>query len=106
MTIRSIEAEQAVIGSILIDARCLDSVAQLLRPQDFGMEINRAMYRVILSMDREGRKIDPVTVKKVALQAGAEIPNSYLMELMDVTPTAANAEEYAKIVREAARKRG
>jgi replicative DNA helicase len=75
MTIRSIEAEQAVIGSILIDARCLDSVAQLLRPQDFGMEINRAMYRVILSMDREGRKIDPVTVKEVALQAGAEIPS-------------------------------
>ena len=106
MTIRSIEAEQAVIGSILIDARCLDSVAQLLRPQDFGMEINRAMYRVILSMDREGRKIDPVTVKEVALQAGAEIPNAYLMELMDVTPTAANAEEYAKIVREDARKRG
>ncbi len=64
MTIRSIEAEQAVIGSILIDARCLDSVAQLLRPQDFGMEINRAMYRVILSMDREGRKIDPVTVRR------------------------------------------
>lgn len=99
-------AEQAVIGSILIDARCLDEVARLLRPQDFGMEINRTLYQVILSLDRAGRKIDPVTVKEAALQAGAEVSNAYLLELMDITPTSANVEEYARIVREGARKRG
>ena len=106
MMSRSIEAEQAVIGSILIDARCLDEVARLLRPQDFGMEINQTLYQVILSLDRAGRKIDPVTVKEAALQAGAEVSNAYLLELMDITPTSANVEEYARIVREEARKRG
>lgn len=106
MMSRSIEAEQAVIGSILIDAQCLDEVARLLRPQDFGMEINRTLYRVILSMNRTGRKIDPVTVKEAALQAGVEVSNAYLLELMDITPTSANVEEYARIVREGARKRG
>lgn len=106
MMSRSIEAEQAVIGSILIDARCLDEVARLLRPQDFGMEINRTLYQVILSLDRAGRKIDPVTVKEAALQAGAEVSNAYLLELMDITPTSANVEEYTRIVREGARKRG
>ncbi len=99
-------AEQAVIGSILIDARCLDEVARLLRPQDFGIEINRTLYQVILSLDRAGRKIDPVTVKEAALQAGVEVSNAYLLELMDITPTSANVEEYARIVREGARKRG
>lgn len=106
MRSRAIEAEQAVIGSILIDARCLEEVARLLRPQDFGMELNRELYRVILSLDRAGRKIDPVTVKEAALQAGAEVSSAYLLELMDVTPTAANVEEYAKLVREGARKQG
>ena len=103
---RALEAEQAVLGSILIDARCLGDAARLLRPQDFGMELNRRLYQVILALDRSGRKIDPVTVKEAALQAGAEVSNPYLLELMDATPTAANVEEYAGIVREGALRRG
>ena len=94
---RSVEAEQAVIGSILIDARSLEAAARLLRPQDFGMELNRELYQVILRMDRTGQRIDPVTVKEAALQSGVQISGSYLMDLMDATPTAANVEEYAKL---------
>lgn len=103
---RSVEAEQAVIGAILIDARSLEAAARLLRPQDFGMELNRELYQVILRMDRTGQRIDPVTVKEAALQSGVQISGSYLMDLMDATPTAANVEEYAKIVREEALRRG
>lgn len=99
-------AEQSVLGSILIDARCLEVVTRSLRPQDFGMEINREMYRIILKLDREDQKIDPVTVHEAMLKDGLEVSTSYLMELMDTTPTAANAEEYAKIVREESLRRG
>lgn len=103
---RAIEAENAVIGSILIDARCLEEAARLLRPQDFGMTLNRQLYQVMLGMDREGRRIDPVTVKEAAIQAGAEVSNAYLIELMDSAPAADNVEDYARIIREGALKRG
>lgn len=103
---RAIEAEQAVLGSILVDFRCLGEVAQLLRPQDFGMELNRELYQVILSMDRTGQRIDPVTVKEASLQGRVEVSSQYLLELMDTTPTAANVEEYAKIVRDESLRRG
>lgn len=103
---RAIESEQAVLGSILVDSRCLGEVAQLLRPQDFEMELNRELYQVIMSMDRTGQRIDPVTVKKAALQAKVEVSSQYLLDLMDITPTAANVEEYAKIVRDESLRRG
>lgn len=103
---RAIEAEQAVLGSILVDFRCLGEVAQLLRPQDFGMELNRELYQVILSMDRTGQRIDPVTVKEASLQGRVEVSSQYLLELMDTTPTAANVGEYAKIVRDESLRRG
>lgn len=103
---RVVEAEQAVIGAILIDPRCLEEAARLVRPQDFGMELNRELYQVILSMDRSGRRIDPVTVIEAALQSGVQVSNAYVLDLMDITPTAANVGEYAKIVREEALRRG
>ncbi len=103
---RGIEAEQAVLGSVLIDSRCLGAVARVLRPQDFGLELHQGMYRTILAMDRAREAIDPVTVKDRALKAGVQVSRGYLVQLMDVTPTAANVEEHAKIVREEALRRG
>lgn len=106
---RALEAEQAVLGSILIDSRCLEEVARILRPQDFALELNRELYQVILAMDRGKQRIDPVTVLEGMKRAGCYIEDTsygYLLQLMDITPTAANVEEYAKIVREEALKRG
>lgn len=106
---RALEAEQAVLGSILIDARCLETVTRTLRPQDFGVETNRGMYQVILAMDRAGQRIDPVTVLESMKRASLYIEGQtreYILQLMDTTPTAANVEEYAKIVREEALRRG
>lgn len=106
---KSLEAEQAVLGSILVDSRCLDEVTRILRPQDFGLELNREIYQVILSMDRAGKRIDPVTVLDGMRQAGCYVEDQsrgYILQLMDTTPTAANAEEHAKIVREEALRRG
>lgn len=98
----ALEAEAAVVGSILLDQRCLEAVARQLRPEDFGMEINRALYEAALRLDREGRAADVVTLKEELRRKGLEVSNAYLLELMDTTPTAANVEEYAVIVREKA----
>jgi len=106
---RALEAEQAVIGSILIDSRCLEAVTRLLRPQDFAAETNREIYQVILAMDRAEQRVDPVTVLEGMKRAGCYVENTsrgYMLQLMDTTPTAANVEEYAKIVREASLSRG
>lgn len=102
MTANALEAEQAVIGSILLDHRCLEVVTRLIRPEDFAFEINRALYEAALRLDRENRAADAVTLKEEALHQGAEVSNAYLLELMDTTPTAANVEAYAKIMRESA----
>ena len=49
MTDSPLEAESAVIGSILIDARCLGDAARLLQPEDFALELNRGLYQAALN---------------------------------------------------------
>ena len=106
MTTNIIQAEQSVIGSILIDPRCLPVVEELLRPQDMAMEANRQIYTAALNQRRRGEGIDPVLILRALEQAGSTVSRDYLMQLMDITPTAAHVREYAAITREAARSRG
>lgn len=104
----SAEAEQAVLGSMLIDSRCIRTVAATLRESDFSGALNRELYRIIVAMDRDGRPVDGLTVCQAALaeQLTEEKPlRSYLAQLMEITPTAANVEEYADIVAQTARRR-
>lgn len=106
---RTLEAEQAVLGSILIDSRCLEAVTRIVRVQDFAVETNREIFQVILNMDRAGHRIDPVTVLEGMRRSGCyndEQTRGYILQLMDTTPTAANVEEYARIMRDAALERG
>ena len=101
----SVEAEQAVLGSILIDDRCVADVVERLRPDDFYMRQNREIYEVLYSMFARFETIDPVTVLDRMKQAGVYDENTsvgYLRQLMEITPTAANVLEYAGIVREKA----
>ena len=100
----SAEAEQAVIGSMLIDSRCIAEVVGALKPDDFYLDTNKRIYDTIYSMFNYSMTIDPVTVLEQMKIGGVytdSIP-SYLMQLMDVTPTAANVLEYAAIVRDKA----
>lgn len=105
---QSLEAEQAVLGSILIDSRCVADVIGLLRPEDFYLEQNREIFEVIYSMFNFSQTIDPVTVLDKMRESGVYHDNSrdYIMQLMEITPTAANAVRYASIVREKAMLRG
>ena len=105
---QSLEAEQAVLGSILIDSRCVTDVIGLLRPEDFYLEQNREIYETIYTMFNFSQTIDPVTVLDKMKELGYYHDNSrkYIMELMEITPTAANVVRYANIVREKAMLRG
>lgn len=99
----SLEAEQAVLGSILIDSRCISEIIAILKPEDFYLQINQDIYETVYSMFNFSQVIDPVTVLDKLRERGLfDEQNSvkYLMQLMDITPTAANAVQYAEIVRD------
>lgn len=104
----SVEAEQAVLGSLLIDSGCVRSVAAILRETDFSVALNQELFRVICTMDRDGQPIDGLTVCAEALRqslAEEKTLRKYLAQLMEITPTAANVEMYADIVARTARRR-
>ena len=105
---QSLEAEQAVLGSILIDSRCITDIVGLLRPEDFYLQQNREIYETIYTMFNFSQTIDPVTVLDKMRELGYHRDDSrdYVMQLMQITPTAANAVRYANIVREKAMLRG
>ena len=105
---QSLEAEQAVLGSILIDSRCITDVVEILRPEDFYLQQNREIYETIYTMFNFSQTIDPVTVLDKMRELGYYHDNSrdYILQLMQITPTAANATRYANIVREKAMLRG
>ena len=101
----SLEAEQAVLGSMLIDANCIKDVMEKLRPEDFYLRQNREIFETIYSMFLYSKPIDGVTVAGEMERNGTYDENTtrnYLVQLMEVTPTSANVNEYADIVRDKA----
>ena len=105
---QSLEAEQAVLGSILIDSRCIADVVGILTPGDFYLKQNREIFETIYTMFNFSQTIDPVTVLDKMKELGLHQDNSrdYILQLMEITPTAANVVRYANIVREKAMLRG
>lgn len=105
---QSLEAEQSVLGSILIDSRCVADIIGILKPEDFFLQQNREIYETVYTMFNFSQTIDPVTVLDKMRELGVYRDNSrdYIMQLMEITPTAANAVRYANIVREKAMLRG
>ncbi|MDO5784628.1 MAG: replicative DNA helicase [Eubacteriales bacterium] len=100
---QAIEAEQAVIGSMLIDPSCIPEVIELLRPEDFYAEENRRIFETVYEMFTDSARIDAVTVLnelKVKGEYDDAGGRAYLSQLMDVTPTAAGVREYARIIRD------
>ena len=101
----AIEAEQAVAGSLLIDDNCFEAVSRIVREADFCVDLYKAIFSASSALHAEGKPADPVTIKAWASRHGVEIDNSSIAQLMEVTPTAANVEAYARIVRDASKRR-
>lgn len=98
----SAEAEQAVIGSMLIDPRCISDVLTVVKAADFYIQQNREIFETIYAMFSYSQTVDPVTVLDQMRVRGVLRDNSsaYLMELMQITPTAANVMKYAEIIKD------
>ncbi len=98
------QAEQAVIGSMLIDPSCIPAVLEKLRTDEFYVKLNKDIFETIYTMFSFGQTIDPVTVLDQMKVRGVYQDNceQYLAEVMRMTPTAANVLEYGSIVRDRA----
>ena len=105
----SLEGEQAVLGSMLIDPECIKDVMDKLQPGDFYLRQNRDIFEAIYSMFSYARPVDGITVAEELRKNGTydeQTTRRYLAELMEITPTSANVMEYVKIVRDKALLRG
>lgn len=100
MTAKHLEAEQAVIGSILISPECLPVVEAELCADDFSLAANRDIYRAAVALSRLDEAVDPVTILEELKRQKCTVSSDYMMSLMNITPTAANVEEYARITHE------
>jgi len=106
---QSIEAEQSVLGALLIDRDAVIEVAELLRPEDFYRSHHGTVYAAILELSEKREPVDLVTVSEVLERQGQldSIGGSaYLTSLINLTPTAVNAVYYARIVERKAVLRG
>lgn len=97
----SFEAEQSVLGAVIIDYSVLDTLIPLLRPEYFYMEQHRRIYETMLSMNLAAKPIDYVTlldeVRAKGIFSEAE-GKQYLLSLTEVVPSIENAENYARII--------
>jgi replicative DNA helicase len=102
---QSLEAEESVLGGILLDNTAMDRVLEFIRPDDFYREAHRRIFRGMLALAERSEPADLVTLAETLRQRG-ELQDvggaSYLAELAERVPTAANVAHYARIVREKA----
>ena len=98
-----LSAQVAVLGSLLIQPELVGQALEKIRPEDFLTPKCRMVFQAIKSLYTEGRPTDPVTVRGRLGGKDGDSWTEYLLELMDLTPTAANVWEYAALMREQAR---
>jgi replicative DNA helicase len=100
----SAEAEQSVLGAILLDSQCLDRIAEILpNPDYFYLANHRLIYAVMLEMFTLGQPIDFVTVLdnlKKDSDFEENTAKTYLLQLAQIVPSIKNAQTYAYIVRD------
>lgn len=98
---QNIEAEQAVLGSLLIDVRAIDRIASFLRPDDFYLPVNGEIFRGMVVLYELDRPTDVVTLSDYfhAQNRLDELGGAaYLASLASLVPTSINVEHYARIV--------
>ncbi|GAB2716982.1 replicative DNA helicase [Paenibacillus thermoaerophilus] len=100
---QNLEAEQAVLGAILIDAEVLPVVAEKLGPEDFYRTAHQRIMEAMLELHQEDEPVDLITLT-ARLQDKQQLEDiggvSYLAKLANAVPTSANVEYYASIVEE------
>jgi replicative DNA helicase len=102
---QSLDAEQSVLGGILLDNTALDRLVEVLQGDDFYREAHRKIFRGMLRLTERSEAVDLITLSE-ELRARGELADvggaAYLAELAERVPTAANILQYARIVRDKA----
>lgn len=101
----SLEAEQAVIGSIILDGERLAQVTEIIKADDFYVEKHREIYAILQSMYLESRSIDLITLLNNLVSSGSydeDNAKNYVKQLCEMVPSVSNISDYAKIVRDKA----
>jgi replicative DNA helicase len=100
---QNIEAEQSILGGILIENRAINKVMEILTDDDFYRDAHRKIYNAIINLSERDEPADLITLTN-ELRKMDQLDSiggaSYVASLIDLVPTAANIEYYAKIVRE------
>ena len=99
----SLEAEQSVLGSILIDNECMEIVASEINVECFYLPQHKAIFSAMMLMYTSSKAIDPVIIADALTKDGhydTAGGREYLMQLAQSVPSTANIEQYVKIVRE------
>ena len=99
----SLEAEQSVLGSILIDPACLDTITSIVSIDDFYLEEHQSIYAAMQGMYLKSKNIDVVTLIDELVKEGVYDDaggKEYIRLIAETVPTAANVKDYAEIVRD------
>jgi replicative DNA helicase len=102
---QNIEAEQSVLGAILLDNDAINQAIEILTADDFYRESHREIFRAMVALSERNQPVDAITLTDALRTAGvleAVGGTGYIAEVAACVPTAANAGHYARIVREKA----
>lgn len=105
---QSIEAEQAVIGAMLLDKDIIPTIAEILKSRHFYRQDHKEIFETIMELFESGKPVDIITVSdQLTLKGSIDSVGGieYISELSNIVPTAENAKHYAKIVEEKAIRR-
>jgi replicative DNA helicase len=101
----SLEAEKGVLGSLMLDPRMCDEVAMVLRAEEFYAPSHRKLFEIMMDMHNAGKQIDPMLLlDRLKSQGELEVLGgaSFLLDIQESVPTAANAVWYGEIIRDKA----
>jgi replicative DNA helicase len=99
----SLEAEQSVLGSILIDPECFNVIAGILKSEDFYVENHKQIYLAMQELYLKNRDIDIVTLIDTLVHRGVydeSSSKSYIKLISEIVPSASNVADYARIVKD------
>ena len=100
----SLEAEQSVLGSILINPECFSEIATELKSNDFYLETHKEIYLAMQDLFLKNRTIDLITLIDTLIKQGVydkeEDSKKYIKLIAEIVPSASNVKDYAKIVRD------
>ena len=100
----SVEAEQSVLGAILLDPGCISTALEYIKSDSFYLKQHQQLFSLMISMFSTAKSIDYVTVLNEAVAAqifdSEQSAKVYLAQLMELVPSTANVESYCRIVQE------